>query len=192
MSSFSTSTCDFSGGALPECQPAQPPLPPPQPQWYAIQVRPKFEKRAELQLRRKGIETFLPAVRQVRWWSDRRKIIETPLFSGYEFVRIHLSPGERLRVLQTSGVMNFVGFPTGATPIEDTQVQSLRRLLNSTRECSIRPFLRTGQRVRIRGGALDGVEGILQENLRDHLVLSIDCIQRSISIRVQGYELETI
>jgi len=163
-----------------------------QPLWYAIRVRPRFEKKAELQLRNKGIETFLPVVRQVRWWSDRRKVIETPLFSGYEFVRIQISPEERLRVLQTRGVMNFVGVAAGGTAITASQVEDLRRLLDSTAECSIRPFLRTGQRVRIRGGSLDGVEGILQENAHSHLILSIECIQRSIAIRIEGYELEPV
>jgi transcription antitermination factor NusG len=167
-------------------------LPPTEPQWYAIRVRPKFEKKAESQLRNKGIETFLPLVRQVRRWSDRRKLVETPLFSGYGFVRVQLSPKERLRVLQTPGVMNFVGLPAGATPVNDTQVESLRRLLSSTAECSIHPFLRTGQRVRIRGGSLDGVEGILQKNAQKRLILSIECIQRSIAVELEGYDLEVV
>jgi transcription antitermination factor NusG len=143
-------------------------------------------------LRSQGIETFLPVVREVRCWSDRRKLIETPLFLGYEFVHIHLSREERLRVLQTAGVVHFVGFPTGATPVADSQVESLRRLVNSNAECPLRPFLRTGQRVRIRGGAMDGVEGILEESDCKHLVVSIDCIQRSVAVRIEGYTLESL
>ena len=88
--------------------------------------------------------------------------------------------------------MNFVGIAGAATPIATTQMETLRRLLDVSSECSIRPFLRTGQRVRIRGGALDGIEGILKENDRDHLVLSIDCIQRSIAFRLEGYEVEAV
>jgi transcription antitermination factor NusG len=99
---------DSNGGAMRTSNTACEHVSAAQPLWYAIRVRPQFEKKAELQLRNKGIETFLPVVRQVRWWSDRRKVIETPLFSGYEFVRIQISPEERLRVLQTPGVMNFV------------------------------------------------------------------------------------
>jgi transcription antitermination factor NusG len=157
--------------------------------WYALQVRPRFERKVESQLDARGIETYLPLLRQMRWWSDRRKIIETPLFAGYMFVRLQLSPQERMLVLRTSGVMNFVGFPSGATPVRSAQIESLRRLLDSNTECSIRPFLRTGQRVRIRGGSLEGVEGILQNDSK-HLVVSIDCIQRSIAVRIAGYDLE--
>ena len=160
-------------------------------EWYALQVRPRFEKKAESQLHSKGIETFLPLLRQVRWWSDRRKLIETPLFSGYEFVHIILSTEDRLLVLRTPGVISFVGFPSGASPVAESQIESLRRLLNTRTECSMRPFLRTGQKVRIRGGALDGIEGILQEDTK-HLVVSIDCIQRSVAVRIEGYELEAV
>jgi transcription antitermination factor NusG len=192
MSSISAGFWDSDGEAASGCNPCADCLPPAEPQWYAIQVRPRFEKKAETQLQNKGIETFLPLVRQQRRWSDRRKTIYTPLFSGYQFVRIRLSRTNRLRVLQTAGVMNFVGIASAATPIPTTQMESLRRLLDVGSECSIRPFLRTGQRVRIRGGALDGIEGILKENDRDHLLLSIDCIQRSIAFRLERYEVEAV
>jgi transcriptional antiterminator NusG len=165
-------------------------LAPGEPEWYALQVRPRCEKKTEFQLRHKGFETYLPVLHQVRWWSDRRKTIEIPLFPGYEFIRTQLSPENRLLILQTSWVMNFVGFPSGATPVTATQIESLRRLLASNNECSMRPFLRTGQRVRIRGGALEGVEGFLQEDVARHLVVSIDCIQRSIAVQIEGYDLE--
>ena len=192
MSDFLFPQRDSNGGAMRTSSAVWEHVSAAQPLWYAIRVRPRFEKKAELQLRNKGIETFLPVIRQVRWWSDRRKVIETPLFAGYEFVRIQISPEERLRVLQTRGVMNFVGVAAGGTAITASQVEDLRRLLDSTAECSIRPFLRTGQRVRIRGGSLDGVEGILQENAHSHLIVSIECIQRSIAIRIEGYELEPV
>ena len=159
--------------------------------WYAIQTRQQFEKKADWQLRRKGIETFLPLLRQVHQWSDRRKLVEIPLFAGYEFVHLQLSAETRLRVLETPGVFGFVGFQRGATPIPAGQIEALQRLLRNDANCTIRPFLRNGQRVRIRGGALDGVEGILQENDKN-LVISIECIQRSIAIRIEGYDLEAV
>ena len=189
MSSFPAERWESNGGAMENCIAPTPHLLPTQPEWYALQVRPRFEKKAVLQLRAKEIETYLPVVRQVRWWSDRRKLIERPLFAGYLFVRLQLTPKERILVLRTTGVMAFVGFASGATPVRAAQIESLRRLLNSNMECSIRPFLRTGQRVRIRGGSLEGVEGILQDDSK-HLVVSIDCIQRSIAIRIEGYDLE--
>jgi len=65
--------------------------------WYAIQTRCRFEKKAATQLQDKGIETFLPLVKQIHHWSDRRQIVEVPLFPGYGFVRLADSPACRLR-----------------------------------------------------------------------------------------------
>src|SRR5437763_6678953 len=108
MSSFPAGQWDSKSGAMENCLATTTHLRPAEPEWYALQIKPRSEKKAELQLRAKGIETYLPLVRQVRWWSDRRKIIETPLFAGYEFVRIPLSPTTKLLVLRTSGVTHFV------------------------------------------------------------------------------------
>jgi transcription antitermination factor NusG len=191
MNSFPAEPWDSNSGAMEKCAIPNSRMVHTDPEWYALQVRPRFEKKVESQLRVKGIETYLPVVRQVRWWSDRRKLIETPLFAGYVFVRLQLSPKERILVLRTTGVMAFVGFLSGATPVRPAQIDSLRHLLDSNMECSLRPFLRTGQRVRIRGGSLEGVEGILINDGK-HLVVSIDCIQRSIAIRIEGYDLEGV
>ena len=157
--------------------------------WYAVQTRRRCEKKVDALLARKGIETFLPLVRQLRRWPDRNQPASLPLFPGYLFARLHLDPSSRLRVLQTTSVVAFVGIQDVPTPIPASLVDDLRRLLLSDAECSIRPFLQTGQRVRIRGGSLDGLQGILQHGGK-HLVISIDCIQRSVSFQVEGYDLE--
>jgi transcription antitermination factor NusG len=93
--------------------------------------------------------------------------------------------------LRTSGVINFVGLRNSGTPIPDTEIDSIRTLL--TRGIAFREhsFLNVGQRVRIRGSSLDGVEGILVSKNEDFsLVVSIQIIQRSLAIRVAGYRIE--
>jgi|SRR5438270_6319156 transcription antitermination factor NusG len=161
-------------------------------QWYALQIRQRFEKKAATALRRKGIETFLPLLRQAHRWSDRRKIVEVPLFAGYEFVCVPLEAAIKLQVLQTPGVLGFAGSQHEPGAIPQSQIEALQRLLRSDANCALRPFLHAGQKVRIRGGALDGIEGILQENDRKNLVISIECIQRSLSVRIDGYSLELV
>jgi len=161
--------------------------------WYAIQTRCRFERKVAAQLQLKAIETFLPLVKQVHRWSDRRQIIEQPLFPGYGFVRLADAPAQRLRVLQTAGVSGFVmanGFPV---PVPPQQVEDVRRLLAHEIACRAYPFLKAGQRVRIRGGCLDGLEGILISENKDHsLVISIESIQRSLAIRIDGYDVQAV
>lgn len=130
---------------------------------------------------------------QMHRWSDRWSKVDVPLFSCYVFVRIAQTIGERLQVLRTPGVFGFVGSERQGTPIPDAQIEHLRKAISEKVPCALHPFIRTGQRVRIRGGALDGVEGILmRQGAEQSIVLSVELLRRSVSIRVDGYDLELV
>jgi transcription antitermination factor NusG len=164
-----------------------------QPCWYAIHTRSQHEKRVEARLLECGTSTFLPVVRQVHRWSDRRKVIELPLFSCYVFVHIIPSAKTRLGVLRTDGVIGFVGVRGKGTPIPESEIESVRLLMSRDVPFTSYPFLQIGQRVRIRGGSLDGVEGVtVARNGHSKLVVSVELIQRSISISIEGYEIEPL
>jgi transcription antitermination factor NusG len=164
-----------------------------QAQWYAIRTRSRHEKMVADQLDKLGVENFLPLVKQSRQWSDRVKEVELPLFSGYTFVRVVFSSPDRLRVLQTHGVAGFVGINCCGTAIPENQIEDIRTLLASKVPFEEQTFLRVGQRVRVRGGALDGVEGILSAQNDDRsLVISLEPIQRSLSVRIHGYAVEPV
>ena len=161
--------------------------------WYAIQTRCRFEQKAATQLQNKGIETFLPLVKEIHRWSDRRQIVQVPLFAGYGFVRVSDSPVHLLRVLQTVGVNGFVTMNGSPVPVPEQQLEDVRRLLANEMACKAYPVLKAGQTVRIRGGCLDGLEGILITENKDHsLVISIESIQRSLAIRIDGYDVQAI
>jgi transcription antitermination factor NusG len=163
-----------------------------QADWYAVRTRSRHEKMVAEQLTLQGIESFLPLVKHIHKWSDRMKEVELPLFSGYSFVRIVLSSRDRLRVLQAHGVVGFVGNGAG-TAIPESQIRDIQTVLRSNVAFEEHPFLRVGQRVRIRGGCLDGVEGVLAAHNGDQsLSISVEPIQRSLSIRIQGYAVEAV
>jgi len=93
--------------------------------------------------------------------------------------------------LRTNGVTSFVGARGTGSPVPEGEIESVRALLGRGVSFQAYPFLNVGQRVRIRGGSLHGVEGILLENNDDlSLVVSIQIIQRSLSIRLAGYQIE--
>jgi transcription antitermination factor NusG len=166
---------------------------PEEPHWYAIQTRCRFEKKVATQLQNKGVETFLPLVKQVHHWSDRHQVIEMPLFPGYGFVRMLPAPEHRLRVLQTTGLTGFVTMNGTAVPVPEQQLEDVRLLLANEIACTAYPFVKVGQKVRIRGGCLDGLEGILISENKDHsLVISIESIQRSVALRIDGYDIEAV
>jgi transcriptional antiterminator RfaH len=161
-------------------------------QWFAVQVRRQFEKKTDALLRSKGISTFLPLLRQIHEWSDRQKRVAVPLFPGYDFIHLGLSAESHRAVLQTAGVIAFVGPHLRPVAVPSSQIEALRQILGAEVKCAIRPFLHSGQRVRIRGGSLDGLIGILVETARKQLVISVECIQRSVCVAIEGYDLEVV
>jgi len=160
------------------------------PQWYAIRTRSRHEKKIALELRDKGVSNFLPLQTQVHRWSDRNKQVEVPLFPGYVFVRTVPMAEARVSVLRTPGVVGFVGDQGKGTPIPEKQIEDIQTILEEEVQFTLHPFLNLNQRVRIRGGCLDGVEGVLVGMNTDlSLVVSVDLIKRSMAIRVAGYDV---
>ena len=163
-----------------------------QPQWYAVQTRPRHEKKVAIELQEKGITTYLPLLTQVRRWSDRRKVIETPLFSCYAFVNAALVPQVHAAVVRVWGVLGFVGQHNHGIPIPDKQIEDIRTLLAHNIALTPYPFLKIGQRVRVRGGALDGIEGILLTQGGRRLVISVESVHHSLSISIEGCDVEPV
>jgi transcription antitermination factor NusG len=158
--------------------------------WYAIQTRSRHEKMVARQLEGQGIIGFLPVVSKMQRWSDRQKMVELPLFPGYVFVRVTKTPEDRVRVLKISGVVSFVGAHGQAIPIPESQIDAVRAVAEGDVLFTPREYLKVGQRVRVRGGSLDGVEGILvAQNGSRNLVISVEPMQRSLSIKIDGYDV---
>jgi transcription antitermination factor NusG len=145
------------------------------------------------ELLEKGIRSFLPLHRERKRWSDRYQWVELPLFSQYLFVKLLPTAESRLRVLQTAGVVQFIGATGCGTPIPNEQIESLHAIVSHNIPATLHEFLRVGERVRIRSGALEGIEGILSAIRNDKsLVVSVDLIQKSVAIRIDGFEVERV
>jgi transcription antitermination factor NusG len=96
-------------------------------------------------------------------------------------------------VLRTDSVLGLVGTQAVGTPIPKEQIEAVRILVEHELPSCSHPFLKAGQRVRIRGGALEGLEGIfLSHHGERKLIISVDAMQRSLAIQVEGYEVEAI
>ncbi len=162
--------------------------------WYAVQTRARNEKAISERLQEQGLTTFLPLVTEIRRWSDRKKKVELPLFSCYLFVKLVAGNNdERMRVYRTNGVFRIVSMRGELIPVPDEQIEALRAVVTQQVPWTEHPFLKIGQRVRIRGGSLEGVEGVLLSRNGDRtLIISVDAIQRSLAVRVEGYDVEAL
>jgi transcriptional antiterminator NusG len=151
--------------------------------WYALRVRSNFERIAARHLRQRGFEEFLPSVKGVKRWSDRKKIAETLLFPGYVFCR--LDSQNQVPILTVPGVVALVSFGEKPTPVPDSEVERVRMVIESGLLVTPWPYLEVGERVLIERGPLTGLEGILERikgQLR--LVVSVTMLQRSVSTEI--------
>jgi len=161
-------------------------------EWFAIQTKPRHEKKVASALKEKDISVFLPLYNAVHQWSDRQQKVQIPLFPNYVFVRI-IPRLSRTAVLQTNGVRSFVGIRGEGTYVREEEIEAIQRILTERIAFAGYPFLNIGQRVRIRGGSLDGVQGILVAAANDRsLVVSVECLQRSLAIRIDGYCVDPV
>lgn len=161
--------------------------------WYALLTQARHEKVVAHRLNERGIASFLPLMRQLRRWRNRKIKVELPLFSCYVFAYLQSTNEERLRALRVGGVFSLVGSHGMGTPIPEGQIAAVQRFVEGNLSWGTYPFLKVGQRVRIRSGALDGIEGILvSRNRESKLVISIDAIERSLAVCIEGYDLEPV
>lgn len=151
--------------------------------WYAVRVKPKFEKVVAQSLVSKGLSSFLPLYRERRRWSDRVKLVELPLFPGYVFCSLDVR--QRLPVLQTPGVLHFVSFDGEPAPVEPSEIEALLRAADSGAALAPWPYLREGQRVVVARGPMKGLNGILLK-VRDEfrLIISVTLLQRSVAVEI--------
>jgi transcription antitermination factor NusG len=157
------------------------------PQWFAIWTHSQCEMKVAEDLLLKQFEVFLPRVRVPSRRRDRRVVLVRPLFPGYLFVRAVPSRTACIDVANTDGVVRMIGERWDLPyPIPVQEVEAVRRVVLSGETISAVPWIRVGDRVCIVGGALAGLEGVVQtwRASRSTFVLSVDLLQRSVAVEV--------
>jgi len=159
--------------------------------WYALYTRHQHEKRVAEVLAGKGFEVFLPVYQSAHRWKDRNKILSLPLFPSYVFIRGSLEYS--LSIVTTPGFCSFVTAGGRAAPIPDDEIDAVRRTIESSVRMEPHPFLKCGDRVRVKSGPLEGLEGILvrKKNVL-RLVISIELLMKSAAVEVDAWRVERI
>jgi transcription antitermination factor NusG len=159
--------------------------------WYALYTRHQHEKNVARALAGKGLEVFLPVYTAVHRWKDRDKRLLLPLFPCYVFLQ---SPVERWQsVLSTPGVHSVVGFAGQPAMIPHPEIEAVRKVVGSSMNAEPHPFLKSGDRVRLRAGPLEGLEGLLlrKKNLCK-LLVSVEMLQRSVAVEIDASVVERV
>lgn len=159
--------------------------------WYAVYTKHQHEKAACELLSGKGFEVFLPLYRAEHRWKDRIKVVSLPVFPSYLFVRTDFE--RKPEVLQTPGVFWLV--ESGGRPCEvpNSEIEAVRKITQSPTKAEPHPYLKCGDYVRVRKGALAGVAGVLvRVKNRYRVVVSLDLLHKAIAAEVDYSMVEPI
>jgi transcription antitermination factor NusG len=161
------------------------------PGWYALYTRHQHEKVVSQILLGKGFDVFLPLYPVARACGGHTKKLLLPLFPCYVF--LHGGLERRLDVVTTPGVHAFVETANRPAVIPQSEIDGVRQTVESSLRVEPHPFLKSGDRVRVRSGSLQGIEGILirKKNLF-WLVLSVEMLGKSIAVEIQSSVVEKV
>jgi len=162
------------------------------PKWYAVYTRPRFEKQVFKGLLDQGIDAYLPLIKTMRQWSDRKKLVEIPLFSSYVFVNI--DRGFYDQVLQTHGVVKYITFEGKAATIPPDQIDNLKIIVNSNEKVETTwETRRKGDKVIVTAGSLKGLRGeLITDGDRKRVLVRIDSIDQNLTVEVHPSLIDKI
>ena len=158
-------------------------------QWSAFHTKPRQEKALARDLLVSEIPFYLPLVKKTVRYGNRRVVSTLPLFPSYLFFLG--SDEERLRALQTNRILHCLAVDDPAKLHYD--LLRLEQMIASGLPMTAESRLQAGQRVRIRRGALAGLEGtILVRRGMSRLLISVDFLQKGASVAVEDDILERL
>ncbi|HVN86579.1 MAG TPA: transcription termination/antitermination NusG family protein [Candidatus Binatia bacterium] len=162
----------------------------PHSRWYVVRTKVRREEYAQMQLARRGVETFLPRIR------ERARVgihsVVAPLFPGYLLVQIDLET-QYFDVVWTPGVNKFVTFGETPCPLDDSVVEYLRARAGVDGVIPVFPIFREGDRVRVKYGPMAGLEGFIESpSRRGRVRILMELLRRQTRVELPEQFLDRI
>jgi transcription termination/antitermination protein NusG len=184
MSQVSLSSGTYHSGLLSSLHSA--PVAIPTISWYVLKIRTGGELAAIKALRQRGYDPYCPMQKERRSYTDRMKVVDAPVFSGYVFCQLDIQ--KKLPIVSCPGVDYIIGFGSTPTPVPEIELKNLRRMIDAG-AFAIRS-MEQGERVRVTHGALEGVEGVLvRDGAGDRLVVSIELLNQGAALHINQDEV---
>ncbi len=160
--------------------------------WYAIYTKSRNEKKVNQLIEESGIESYIPLVKTLKQWSDRKKWVNEPLFKSYLFV--HINPGDYYNVLNIPGVVKYISFESKAVAVPEKQILAIRQFLNNEEDnSSTLEQFELGDKIEIIKGSLMGLHGhLLQIQGKQKVKIEIESVGGSVVLTIPKSFLRTI
>jgi transcription antitermination factor NusG len=157
--------------------------------WMVLYTRSRWEKKVDQLLKNQMINSFCPLIKTNRQWVDRNKIIEIPLFQSYLFV--HINAYEQARVMQTSGVINFISHCGKPATIKDNEIERIRTIVNEYTDVETVSLknINIGDTVKVTNGLLLNHEGEIAKIQGRSVVMVLDNINCALTVKINRKQL---
>lgn len=163
--------------------------------WYAVHVRSNQERVAADHIRTAGVEVFLPTYQSPSKRTDRRVVLDRPLFSGYLFVRFGERQPGKVDVLKAPGVVRIVGFGGAAVPVPDETIESLKILVGEgAKQARPHPLVQEGRRVVVMNGPFTGAIGVIHDSdgRKHSLVVEVKFLGRAVAVPIEPDQVKLL
>jgi transcription antitermination factor NusG len=160
-----------------------------EPRWFACHTRPRCEKKFSALLATERFPHYLALVLSVRRYRDQTKKFTKPLFPGYVFAEI--APDKKNRVYQQDLLVRAIWVDDQSRLLR--QLEDVKAVLASGLELSLHPLLRKGMRVKVAGGPLHGLEGVVDNPANPQgVVIAVDVLQQGLLVRLPMTSLQIL
>lgn len=159
--------------------------------WKALYVATRAEKKVNAGLQAIGIESYLPLKTEMKQWSDRKKIVITPLINGYVFVQTNAA--NREVVFKIQNVIQYVRCDGKDAIIRDNEIAILKSIEQKGyhTEINTNTSFEEGEKTIITHGIFKGQKGIVKHKLSETLYhITIESIGYNLTITVPSEVLE--
>jgi len=157
--------------------------------WHAIYTRPRHEKKIALGYQDKGIKYYLPLIKTLKQWSDRKKKVEEVLFKSYIFV--YVSENEYYEALRIPGAVRYVTIEGKAVKLSEGQMDLIKNTVENKLEFDLSTeYFKKGKIINIKKGPLKGASGeIVSWSGKKKLLIRINEIGYSLLVQLSPGDL---
>ncbi len=161
--------------------------------WNVVYTGSRQEKKVAQKLTEMQVENYLPLIKVLSQWSDRKKLVEKPLFNGYVFVKPHKRADD---IIRTTGVVGFLKYNKANAIVRQHEIETIQSLIHYGYDITVldnAEQMQVGEKVMVTDGSLKGQIGELyQKKDSKWFIIHFENFGSSIQVKIPSKLLKSI